>query len=232
MAENSIKINSGGSQEGAPLEGAPEPKPSVDGKPPVESVEPASQAAAPKTPLEGADKAPLVPRIEAPKVAAKLDLSKAVQEFGKDGKVSEATYKEAEKRGLDRADVDTYIAGHKARVDGVVTALSQAVGGEAQLRSIMEWAGSNTDAETRDAFNAAVDSGNSKAASLMLRGLASEYEAAVGSEGQRITGEPSKGGLVPFANWEQVRVAMSDRRYGKDAQYNAQVAARMKISKI
>lgn len=238
----SIRINS------APAEEPAAPKStvtdgsspdSVNAGPPKPDEKPdAPKAEAPKpdapkadAPKPDGDK-PFVPKIDVPKVAPKIDLSAALTEFGKDGKVSDATYKTAEDAGMSRADVDTYLAGHKSRVEGVATALSAIAGSTDNLKAVMEWAGANTDDATREAFNSAMDRGDLATASLMTRGLVSQYNDAVGTEGERIVGNRPAAGVQPFGSWEQVRKAMADPRYGNDAAYQASVVGRMRVSKF
>lgn len=195
-------------------------------KPPATEPEKPAEKPADKP----ADK-PFVPKIEAPAEKPKaIDFTKALAEFGKDGKVSDETYKALEAAGVARSDVDTHLAGHKARVEGVVTKLSEIAGGQDNLKAVLEWAGANTDAKTRDAFNAAMERGDEAAASLMVRGLAAQYADSVGTEGERISGQATKGGVEPFQSWEQVRAAMSDKRYANDPAYQKSVERRMAVS--
>lgn len=214
--------------EGVVKAGPPAEKPG-DQTPPA--VKPPAGEQTP-TPKAGES---FVPKIDAPAAptdkSKQLDLSAAVAEFGKDGKVSDKTYTAAEAAGLSRADVDTFIAGHKARVDGVVTALSEIAGSQDNLKAIMAWASTNTDEATRNAFNAAMERADTPTAALMVRGLLSQYNDAVGVEGERIIGQGTKGGVQPFGSWQEVQKAMSDTRYKKgDPAYIASVETRMKVS--
>lgn len=230
--ENEVRI--GGAEAGVVDPNAPAPKegeqqqqkPAAEQKP-----APTERPAAEQKPA-GEEKPLTSLKIEKPVETPKIDLSKALTEFGKDGKVSDATYAAAEKQGMTRADVDTYLAGHQARVQGVVTKLSEIAGSQENLRSVIEWAGANTDDATRDAFNAAMEQGNLAVASLMVRGLVTQYNEAVGVDGDRVVGTRAGTGVAPYANWAQVSADMSKPQYQKDPAFRKNVEDRLRVSAL
>lgn len=227
--DNEVRI--GGAEAGVVDPSAPAPKPEAE-KPAAPAPKPEADKPAPTPKPEGGDKPLTDLKITKPVETPKIDLSKALTEFGKDGKVSDATYAAAEKQGMTRADVDTYLAGHQSRVQGVVTKLSEIAGSQDNLRSVIEWAGANTDDATRDAFNAAMERGDLPVASLMVRGLVSQYNEAVGVEGDRVIGSRAGSGVQPYANWAQVSADMSKPEYQKDSAFRKNVESRLRVSKI
>lgn len=226
--DNEVKV---GAEQAAGVE-APKPEvPKSEATPKVEAPKP--EAPKPEAPKPEVEQKPLTDlKITKPVETPKIDLSKALTEFGKNGKVTDATYAEAEKQGMARADVDTYLAGHQSRVQGVVTKLSEIAGGQDNLRTLIEWAGANTDDATREAFNGAMDRGDLPTASLMVRGLAAQYNDAVGVEGERVIGSGKGVGVQPYANWAQVSADMAKPEYKKDPAFRAKVGERLKASPI
>jgi hypothetical protein len=117
-------------------------------------------------------------------------------------------------------------------VQGVAKTLSDVAGGQDNLKAVIEWAGANADEATRNAFNSAMERGDVASASLMVRGLLSQYNDAVGVEGERIIGNGAGHGVKPFANWQQVQAVMRTPGYKNDPAVRADVEARMRASKL
>ena len=94
-----------------------------------------------------------------------------------------------------------------------------AAGGEANYNSIIEWAASNLDNRSIDAFDAVVDSGNPAAINIAFAGLQAQYNDANGYEGRMLQGKaPSSSGDV-FRSQAELVAAMGDPRYDTDPAY-------------
>ena len=66
--------------------------------------------------------------------------------------------------------------------DQEVTSIYQSVGGQQQYQQMTEWAAENLDANTVQAFDNVIESGDVAAINLALRGLQSQYNDNVGYE--------------------------------------------------
>lgn len=138
-------------------------------------------------------------------------------------------YADLEKLGYDRNTVDTYLAG----VSALQSRVFELAGGKEQYQSLMTFGASLPQAE-RDAFDAAMQSGNFEQMKLAVAGLKAQFESKHGSvpatnlQGTR----PSNGSLVPFRSNAEVIKIMSSREYRTDPAVQAEVAARLAISDI
>ena len=72
-----------------------------------------------------------------------------------------------------------------------VNSVQNAAGGEANYNRIIEWAASNLDNRSIDAFDNVVDSGNPAAINIAFQGLQSRYNEANGYEGRMLQGKPA-----------------------------------------
>lgn len=157
-----------------------------------------------------------------------VNTQKYFTEFAETGALSEASYAELAKAGLDKAVVDQYINGQKALNDARTQAGYQAVGGEAQFKQMTEWAKSNLTPAEIQAFNTQV-TGSQEAALLAIQGLNARYTAAVGNPpsgllgGSAAASAPSNG----FQSRAQVVQAMADPRYESDVAYRNSVMQKL-----
>jgi hypothetical protein len=178
-----------------------------------------------------------VPKLdaEAPKTNP-VTLKSAAEEAAKnEGKLSEATLKALEAKGLTAEDVEVYAAGAAAKANAgkaaLATALTTVAGDAATLKAVIAHANSTADAETRSAFNAAIDRGDAATAKALVKAFHTAYVAEHGQEpAARVDGEARPHGVQPFASQEEMAKAIKDKRYGKDAAYTTQVQKRIHIS--
>ncbi len=163
-----------------------------------------------------------------------LDLSSAVEEYAKDGALSEATFKALEAKGITRSMVSSYVAGQVALGQQTVATLAQVVGGQEELKKVLEWSKLNLSKEEAAAYNAALDGNKIEESKLLLSAIHQRYVKENGRDPKLVNGEgsPRSGGVQPFENSAQVMEAMKDKRYATDESYRQQVARRMAISKV
>ena len=192
---------------------------------------------APKAPEAANKPSGELPKMDntANKQPAKVTLSMAAAEYGKNGSVSAESYAALETAGLTRAEVDTFIAGTQAASSAFATTVADAVGGADELRSLVQWASANADPQVQAAYNKAVDEGNAAVASMIVKGLHAEYAEAVGSDGPgTVVGKANVGktGAQPFRSQGELTAAMGDKRYATDAAYRADVMARLAVTEM
>ena len=196
-------------------------------QPTKESVDPVSQAETkeeqPKSDLDIATKA-----VD----SAGLNMETLSEEFAKDGKLADNSYKSLEKAGIPKEYVDRFIAGQQAIADQQSATVKNMVGGAEAYDSMSEWASNNLSETEKQAYNAAVNSKDLEAVKLAVVGLKARYAQSTGSEPKLVEGKASPSGEQGFASWAQVTQAMSDPRYAKDPAYQAEIKNKLANSKI
>ena len=196
-------------------------------QPTKESVDPVSKAETkqeqPKSDLDIATKA-----VD----SAGLNMETLSEEFAKDGKLADGSYKSLEKAGIPKEYVDRFIAGQQAIADQQSATVKNLVGGTEAYDSMSEWAGQNLTETEKQAYNTAVNSKDLEAVKLAVVGLKARYAQSTGSEPTLVEGKASPSAEQGFASWAQVTQAMSDPRYSKDPAYQAEVKNKLANSKI
>jgi hypothetical protein len=145
--------------------------------------------------------------------------------------ITDEQYKAFEKRGLDREDVEAFIAGQEARGKLAQMEVHSEVGGEANYKAMIEWAKTAyTPAEVK-AYDSDIHSFDSAVRLNAVRGLKARFESANGRTGRDVTNTGAKpGGSEAFKSKAEMVEAMRDPRYGKDAAYRESVARRIHAS--
>ena len=196
-------------------------------QPTEKSVDPVSKAEAkqeqPKSDLDIATKA-----VD----SAGLNMESLSEEYAKDGKLADGSYKSLEKAGIPKEYVDRFIAGQQAIADQQSSSVKEMVGGTQAYDTMSEWAGQNLSETEKTAYNSAVNSKDLEAVKLAVVGLKARYSQATGSEPKLVEGKSSASGEQGFQSWAQVTQAMSDPRYAKDVAYQAEVKNKLANSKI
>tara|TARA_R100001198_G_scaffold94780_1_gene78883 strand:- start:234 stop:1007 length:774 start_codon:yes stop_codon:yes gene_type:complete len=115
--------------------------------------------------------------------------------------------------------------------DQEVSAIYNSVGGEQQYQQMTAWAAENLDADTVQAFDNVIESGNVAAINLALRGLQSQYNDNVGYENNMIQGKPAQPSNGYRSQAEVVR-DMNDPRYDRDPAYRQEVMEKLANSNL
>jgi len=164
--------------------------------------------------------------------SAGLNMESLSEEYAKDGKLADGSYKSLEKAGIPKDYVDRFIAGQQAIADQQSSSVKEMVGGTQAYDSMSEWAGQNLSETEKTAYNSAVNSKDLEAVKLAVVGLKARYAQATGSEPKLVEGKSSASGEQGFQSWAQVTQAMSDPRYAKDVAYQAEVKNKLANSNI
>lgn len=163
-----------------------------------------------------------------------LDLSGAVAEYAKDGALSEATFKALEAKGISRSMVSSYVAGQVAVGKQTVAELSAVVGGQEELKKVLEWSKVNLSKEEAAAYNAALDGNKIEESKLLLSAIHQRYVKANGVDPKLVNGEGSSrsGGAQPYASIAEMQTDMQSKKYENDPAFRQQVIRRLAVSKI
>ena len=176
---------------------------------------------------------------EAPAVSL---INEASEEYwSNEGTLSEETierFSEMSSQDLVNAYIEIQKTNPQANPQGVemsdaqVNSVMNAAGGEANYNRIVEWAASNLDNRSIDAFDSVVDSGNPAAINIAFAGLKSRYEEANGYEGRMLSGKAADSRGDVFRSQAELVAAMGDPRYDTDPAYRADVIEKLNASDL
>ena len=176
---------------------------------------------------------------EAPAVSL---INEASEEYwANEGTLSEETierFSEMSSQDLVNAYLEIQKTNPQANPNGVemsdaqVNSVMNAAGGEANYNRVVEWAASNLDNRSIDAFDSVVDSGNPAAINIAFAGLQSRYEEANGYEGRMLSGKAADSRGDVFRSQAELVAAMGDPRYDTDPAYRADVVEKLNQSDL
>lgn len=185
------------------------------GTPPAETPPPPNPEAPAETPPQ--------PNPEAPQTG----LAKFAAEFEKEGKLSDESYKELEKLGIDRVFVDNYIAGVQAVVSQRQTELQQAVGGAEAYEQMMAWGAANLTKAEQDAYDAALSTGDMDKIKAAAAAIHKKFTDANGQNPQVVVeGGTAKSTSGGYASRAELTRDQQDPRYATDPVFRDQVMKR------
>ena len=155
------------------------------------------------------------------------------------GTLESGDYDQLAEAGFSRDMVDAYLSGlqYKATQDTAlsvkeVASIKESLGGEAEYRKMIEWAGENLAPEEVEGFNQIINSQPMAAVKMAVTGLHARYSAVEGREPKLIGGRASKGSSDKFESTAQLVEAMSDPRYSKDPAYQRKIQEKLGRSSI
>ena len=146
-------------------------------------------------------------------------MDKFYAEYQDKGELSEQSYEELNKMGLNKDLVDGYIAGQEAIANNEVAQVHNLVGGEDNYKKIIDFAKTNLSEAEQNAFNDTLETGSIEQVKFAVQGIASR--AGINSEQQQqmINGDSIATASDVFESSAQVIEAMNDKRYASDEAY-------------
>jgi hypothetical protein len=176
-----------------------------------------------------------------------IDPYKIAAEFDKnEGEIPEEMYQSLLDAGLSANAVDSYLKG--VAVDrgfvegeeGAVEELAQeevkgirdSIGGDEAYGKMVSWALENLSKPEIEAFNEATNTMSGPQLGMMVQGLYTRYQNAMGVEPSLYSGRPAASGPTPYRSTAEVVAAMSDPRWEKDVSYTENVKARLMGSNV
>ena len=171
-----------------------------------------------------------------------IDPYKISAEFHKnEGEIPEEMYQSLLDAGLSKNAVDSYLTGRAAEMgytedgEGAAEELAQeevkgirdSIGGDEAYSKMVSWALDNLSKPEIEAFNEATNTMSGPQLSMMVQGLYTRYQNAMGGEPSLYSGRPAASGPTPYRSTAEVVTAMSDPRYGKDVTYTEDVQRRL-----
>ncbi len=171
---------------------------------------------------------------------AQIDPYKISAEFHKnEGEIPEEMYQSLLDAGLSKNAVDSYLTGRAAEMgygdEGAAEEIAQeevkgirdSIGGDEAYGKMVSWALENLSKPEIEAFNEATNTLSGPQLGMMVQGLYTRYQNAMGVEPSLYSGRPAAGGPTPYRSTAEVVTAMSDPRYGKDVTYTEDVQKRL-----
>jgi len=177
-----------------------------------------------------------------------IDPYKISAEFHKnEGEIPEEMYQSLLDAGLSKNAVDSYLTGRAAEmgyteegeegaVDELATAevkdIRDSIGGDEAYGKMVGWALENLPTPEIEAFNDATNTMSGPQLSMMVQGLYTRYQNAMGVEPNLYSGKSASSGVTPYRSTAEVVAAMGDPRWEKDVTYTEQVKARLENSSV
>ena len=147
---------------------------------------------------------------------ASQGMDKFYSEYQEQGSLSEKSYEELNKMGLDKNLVDGYIAGQEAIANTEVQAVHNLVGGTDNYNKVIEYAKGNLNEAEQNAFNETLETGSIEQVKFAVQGIASRAGVNAEQPQSMINGDSIETNSDIFESSAQVIDAMNDPRYAKD----------------
>ena len=164
-------------------------------------------------------------------------LKEASEEFYKnEGKLDEATVAKLE--ALPSAELIKAWQQLQAQTevpalisDAEATEIVTSVGGQEAYNQALAWAAENLSPEDRTAYDQVITSGNKAATRFAVEALTNRYKAAVGFDGESVSGGRAKtSGVKPYRSEAELRRDLSNPRYQQDPAFRIDVEDRLAVS--
>ena len=111
--------------------------------------------------------------------------------------------------------------------DGTVNEIKNYAGGEQAYNDMVTWASNNLEKQSVEAFDSIINTGSIEAIKFAVNGLKSQYQEAMGNDGQLLTGKAPTQTKDVFRSQAELVAAMNDRRYDNDPAYRQDVIAKL-----
>lgn len=160
-------------------------------------------------------------------------LDKFYEEYAQNGSLSDKSYKELAKQGLNKTLVDNYIEGQKALADNHTRQVHEVAGGSEQYKNLTDWASQNLSENEVQAFNDIVETGTIEQVRFAVRGLMAQAGVSNTNAPQA---KMFEGDTVidndAFTSLAQITEAMNNPKYEKDPSYRRQVEEKLSRSSV
>jgi hypothetical protein len=160
------------------------------------------------------------------------EMTKFYTEYSQNGELSEKSYNELSKMGLDKNLVDGYIAGQQAIANSEVKMIHDTVGGEENYSKVIEYAKNNLTEAEQNAFNETLDTGSIEQVKFAVQAIANRAGVSGEQPMQMINGDTNDVSTEVFESVAQVTEAMNDPRYANDPAYRKQVELKLAKSSV
>jgi len=168
----------------------------------------------------------------------KIDFEKYTKELQtNEGKLSDDSYNELEKLGFSKEIVDEYVRGQQLiqekSINEYNNTITTDIGGEENYNKMIEWASENLNESESNTFNKILDSGDLDVTKFAINNLynrfSNETKVVETKEPKLINGNTNNVNSQDkgFKSKQEYALAMTDKRYNRDAVYTKQVREKM-----
>ena len=161
--------------------------------------------------------------------ATGLSLDNYFDEYAENNSLSEKSYEDLAKQGLNKELVDRYIEGQRALADNQLNQVYQAAGDKSGYEEMIKWASENLSEAEVNTFNKQVQNGTMEEAIMAASGMKARYDNAVGVTPRLVQGEASTT-TNAFQSTAEIIAAVNDPRYNVDTAYRKTVEDKIKRS--
>ena len=169
---------------------------------------------------------------EAAVESAGLDLSSLNKEYAENNSLADSSYEALEKAGINRATVDSYIAGQHALAQQAQASAFEITGGKDNYTAMTEFAKANLTPDALNSYNTAVNSPDKSTRDLAVRGLYAQYSAESGSGNNLVMGKGNRVEGGGYQSKEQMIADMKKPEYFSDPAFRASVEKKVAQSNI
>ena len=157
-------------------------------------------------------------------------LDKFYTEYADQGSLSDNSYTELAKMGINREVVDAYISGQEALQQQHTASVMSTVGGQENYNNMVQWASQNLSKSEIDAFNKTVDTGTLEQAQLAIAGINAKYQANT-REPSLFSGQKAESNLG-YESVAEMLTDINNPKYQSDSAFRKRVEAKVKQSNV
>lgn len=164
-----------------------------------------------------------------------LDMDKYAEEYAENQTLSEASYAELDKAGLDKELVNSYISAISAQAELYTGKVYEKAGGQEKYDALVAWGSENLNSAERVRFNDAMNSQDLAQAGLVLDALSARMEKVEGTFKRASVDIKDNidgaGSVIGYASHQEMQADMRDPRYRNgDKAFHALVKAKLAAS--
>ena len=161
-----------------------------------------------------------------------LDFAKYATEYAQQGELSDASYDELAKGGMNAEVVDTWIAGQSAIANQITERAYESVGGKEEYHALLDWAKASLPENEIDAFNRAIENTNTDDVLFAIKSLQARKNVEVGETPTLLQGDTGGKSVSSYKSVTQLTKAMNAPRYQNDPAYRDEVTEKLAQSSI
>lgn len=142
--------------------------------------------------------------------------------------ITDEQYAKFAKVGLDRNDIDAFVAGQMALGQIAAQKVFAEAGDEASYKQMIEWAKGNYSKEEVATYDRDIHSTDETTRLTAVRGLVARYRIANGqSAGRDVTRGGTNATIEGYKSGAEMRADMADPKYAKDPAFREEVARKV-----
>jgi hypothetical protein len=162
--------------------------------------------------------------------------TKYATEIAENGKLSDASYEELVKAGYPKTVVDYYLKGiqaERASAEAQISEVKKIAGGDEGYSAMADWMSTNLSEAELNEYNEAVNSGKTTVVKHAVQSMFERYTETMGGQEPALLGGKPNGPVGDvFTSNDELKAAMRDPKYKKDAAYRKSVEAKLQRSKL